>query len=67
MNKTIMTYTDVNQTVTQPYVQQVGNGGWDYTAVVSDTTTADNLLSAGEKYKVVIALSTFGVTDTASC
>jgi archaeal flagellin FlaB len=66
LDKTILTYTDINQTKTNAYgTKGPGNGnkGWIYTAIVSDTATADNLLSAGEKYKVVIALSTFGITN----
>lgn len=66
LDKTILTYTDINQTVTKAYgTPGPGNGnkGWVYTAIVSDTTTPDNLLSAGEKYKIAISLSTLGVTN----
>jgi flagellin FlaB len=38
--------------------------GWLYQAVISNTATADNLLSKGEKYKVVLNLDEFLDTGT---
>ena len=38
--------------------------GWLYQAVISNTATADNLLSKGEKYKVVLNLDEFLATGT---
>jgi flagellin FlaB len=43
------------------------SNGWLYQAVISTTTTDDNLLTKGEKYKVVVDLNTLldvGGTDT---
>jgi archaeal flagellin FlaB len=57
LDKTIMTYTDANYSVTRAYDK--GNSGWVYDGVVSDTTTFDNLLSTGEKYRIDLTLSKF--------
>ncbi|MPN08832.1 hypothetical protein SDC9_156118 [bioreactor metagenome] len=60
LKKTIITYTDKDEARTQEY--GTGTNGWVYTGVISNTATADNLLSKGEKYKIDMALGTFGAT-----
>ncbi|AKB77640.1 Flagellin FlaB1 [Methanosarcina horonobensis HB-1 = JCM 15518] len=59
LDKTIITYTDKDEAETQEY--GAGANGWVYTGVISNTAVADNLLSKGEKYKIVMTLgTTFG-------
>ena len=60
LNKTIITYTDNGNFVSQEY----GNGtnGWTYIPIIYDLGHNDNLLESGEKYKIDLNLTTFGVT-----
>ena len=60
LNKTVLTYTDNNDFVTKEY-SSAGNG-WVYTPIVYEPGHNDNLLEAGEKYKIVVTLSTIGAT-----
>ncbi len=71
LDKTILTYTDDDDYVTQEYLNDTGkkgpcdnissvgdwssSNGWLYQPVIA--TTDDNLLDKGEKYKVVIELT----------
>ena len=63
LNKTVLTYTDNNDFVTKEY--NSSHNGWVYTPIVYEPGHADNLLESGEKYKIVITLSTFDSTVTA--
>lgn len=58
LNKTVLTYTDNDDFVTKEY--NSGNNGWVYTSIVYEPGHNDNLLEAGEKYKIVVTLSTLG-------
>ena len=58
LNKTVLTYTDNNDFVTREY--GTGGNGWVYTPVVYDH--ADNLLESGEKYRIVVNLSSLSGT-----
>ena len=60
LNKTVLTYTDNNDFVTKEYSS--GGNGWVYTPIVYEPGHNDNLLEAGEKYKIVVTLSTIGAT-----
>jgi len=60
LNKTVLTYTDNNDFVTKEY-SSAGNW-WVYTPIVYEPGHNDNLLEAGEKYKIVVTLSTIGAT-----
>jgi len=74
LDKTIISYTDADDFVTQEYAasgpatlpadaaEWTAANGWIYQAVISSTTTADNLLSKGEKYKVILDMAGFGAT-----
>lgn len=55
LNKTVITYTDDDNFITKQY----GNGdqGWNYSAVVYEPGHNDNLLESGEKYKIILNLS----------
>lgn len=69
LDKVILTYTDTNYSVTKAYGNAGagnGNNGWVYTGIISDTEPVDNLLSAGEKYKVVVTLTSLLPTDVAT-
>lgn len=59
LNKTIITYTDNDDFVSQEY--STGTNRWTYTPIISDTGHNDNLLESGEKYKIYLNLTTFGV------
>ena len=65
LDKTILTYTDDVNFVSQPYGGTGINGGtkgWNYSAIVYEPGHNDNLLESGEKYKVTLNLTDFGVT-----
>ncbi|KKG15615.1 flagellin [Methanosarcina sp. 2.H.T.1A.6] len=57
LNKTILTYVDIDDFVTQEEGQ--GKNGWVYTPIISATNGARNLVEKGEKYKVEVNLTTF--------
>jgi flagellin FlaB len=54
LNKTILTYTDDNNFETFPY--NATNGAWTYTPV-SKSGNANNLVEAGDVYKIVLDLN----------
>jgi archaeal flagellin FlaB len=59
LNKTIITYTDNDDFVSQEY--STGTNRWTYTPIIYDPGHNDNLLESGEKYKIDLNLTTFGV------
>lgn len=59
LNKTIITYTDSNDFVSQEY--STGTNRWTYTPIIYDLDHNDNLLESGEKDKIYLNLTTFGV------
>jgi archaeal flagellin FlaB len=59
LNKTIITYTDSNDFVSQEY--STGTNRWTYTPILYDLDHNDNLLESGEKDKIYLNLTTFGV------
>jgi len=64
MDKTILTYTDNDDFISQQYGgsgPNAGTHGWNYTAVIYEPGHNDNLLESGEKYRIDVDLTTFGV------
>ena len=59
LNKTIITYTDNDDFVSQEY--STGTNRWTYTPIIYDLDHNDNLLESGEKDKIYLNLTTFGV------
>jgi len=59
LNKTIITYTDNDDFVSQEY--STGTNRWTYTPIIYDPDHNDNLLESGEKDKIYLNLTTFGV------
>ena len=59
MDKTILTYTDNDDFETQEY--GAGANGWEYDPVVFEPNHDDNLLETGEKYKLTVNLTSFGI------
>jgi archaeal flagellin FlaB len=55
LNKTVITYTDDNHSISKSYGK--GDQGWNYHAIVYEPGHNDNLLESGEKYKITINLS----------
>jgi archaeal flagellin FlaB len=55
LNKTVITYTDDNHSISKSYGK--GDQGWNYYAIVYEPGHNDNLLESGEKYKILINLS----------
>lgn len=60
LNKTVLTYTDNDDMVSQEYNN--GTQGWNYTALIFEPGHNDNLLESGEKYRVDVNLTYFNVT-----
>jgi flagellin FlaB len=56
MDKTILTYTDNDDFKSQEY--NGGSNGWTYEKIVYEIGHDDNLLEAGEKYKITVTLTT---------
>lgn len=67
LNKVVLTYTDNDDFVSNQYG---GNGpntgayGWNYTALIYEPGHDDNLLESGEKYRVDVNLTDFGILGT---
>jgi archaeal flagellin FlaB len=64
LDKTILTYTDDNNFVSKAYGgagPNTGTNGWEYSAIVYEPGHNDNLLESGEKYKISVNLTGFGV------
>jgi len=59
LNKTILTYTDNDDFVSQAYGS--GSNGWIYSAIVYEPGHNDNLLESGEKYRIDVNLTGFHV------
>lgn len=59
MDKTILTYTDNENFKSQEYGS--GANGWQYDPIVFEPGHDDNLLETGEKYKVTVNLTGFGI------
>lgn len=53
LNKTMITYTDINDSKEFPY--NPTNGAWTYTPIIKNSS-AFNLLEAGDTYKVILNL-----------
>lgn len=74
LDKTVITYTDSNDLVTQAYGATnptLGTNGWVYAGVINSDgvggvavapNAADNLLESGEKYRVDMDLGAFGAS-----
>jgi flagellin FlaB len=62
LNKTVFSYSDSDDFVSKEY--GTGTNGWVYTPIIYATGHDDNLLEAGEKYKVIVTLSTLGASST---
>lgn len=55
IEKTILTYTDDDDFTSKDFA----DGGWTYEKIVYEPGHDDNLLEAGEKYKITVTLSNF--------
>ena len=55
MNKTVLTYTDNDDFITEEY--GTGTNGWNYSAVIYEPGHDNNLLESGEKYKITVNLT----------
>lgn len=67
MDKVVLTYTDDKNFKSQEYGTAGpgnGNNGWKYTCIVYEPGHNDNLLETGEKYRVDVNLTNFGVQAT---
>jgi archaeal flagellin FlaB len=65
MDKAVLTYTDNDDFKTQPYGgagPKTGVHGWNYSAIVYEPGHDDNLLESGEKYRIDVNLTSFGIT-----
>jgi archaeal flagellin FlaB len=60
VNKTVLTYTDNDDFKSQEY--NSASNGWKYTPIIYEPGHNDNLLEAGEKYRIDVNLTTFNVT-----
>lgn len=56
LNKTIITYTDIDDFVTKEY-DATSSGTWTYSTIIDSGSGATNLIEKGEKYKVVLDLT----------
>jgi archaeal flagellin FlaB len=62
INKTVITYTDNDDSVSQEYGN--GSNGWTYRPIIYEIGHDDNLLESGEKYRVDMNLTSgFNVTS----
>jgi archaeal flagellin FlaB len=60
MDKVVLTYTDNDDFLSQPYGgtgPSAGTNGWQYIPIVYETGHNDNLLESGEKYKITVNLT----------
>ena len=63
MDKTILTYTDDDDFMSQQYGSAGPNNGslgWNYRAVIFEPGHDNNLLESGEKYRIDVNLTAFG-------
>lgn len=63
LNKTMITYTDINDSKEFPY--NPTNGAWTYTPIIKNSS-AFNLLEAGDTYKVILNLKGNNYYETTS-
>jgi len=66
MDKTVLTYTDTDDTFTREYgaaYPAAGTNGWVYTPITYEVGHDDNLLERSENYKVVLDIATFAGAD----
>jgi flagellin FlaB len=64
LNKAVLTYTDNDDCVSQQYGgngPNTGTQGWDYSAIIYEPNHNNNLLESGEKYRIDVNLTGFGV------
>ncbi|KKH99743.1 flagellin [Methanosarcina sp. 1.H.T.1A.1] len=61
LNKTIITYTDIDDYNTQAYNDTAN--AWDYSVVIDSGSNALNLVEKGEKYRVTLDLSDTPTND----
>lgn len=61
MDKIVLTYTDNDDFLSQPYGTgtgpNAGTNGWQYIPIVYEPGHYDNLLESGEKYKITVNLT----------
>jgi flagellin FlaB len=65
MDKAVLTYTDNDDFLSKAYGgagPNTGVNGWNYSAVVYEPGHNDNLLESGEKYRIDVNLTGFGVS-----
>jgi len=65
MDKVILTYSDDENFKSQEYGTAgpgQGSNGWKYSCIVYEPGHNDNLLESGEKYRVDVNLTGFGIT-----
>lgn len=72
LDKTIITYTDLDDFATQAHLETAGveDGAWTYEGIIETTTGASNLVEKGEKYKIELSLlqtGDTGVPDNPLC
>jgi archaeal flagellin FlaB len=64
LNKAVLTYTDNDDFVSQQYGgngPNTGTQGWNYSAIIYEPNHNNNLLESGEKYRIDVNLTGFGV------
>jgi flagellin FlaB len=65
LDKTIITYTDIDDFKTQAHLETAGveDGAWTYEGIIESSSGATNLVEKGEKYKIELSLLQVGDAD----